>query len=108
MSTRQTLPVLPLRGTVIFPGLTAPIAAGRPGAVRICRALPTKSTVAQRSSRRLKMGDVQDFPVPPELTRERKLVLKWIAPSGEGGLNWRQKSRLAEVWPELQILAEAA
>jgi len=34
MSTRLTLPVLPLRGTVIFPGLTAPIAAGRPGTLR--------------------------------------------------------------------------
>jgi len=34
MSQRQTLPVLPLRGTVIFPGLTAPIAAGRPGTLR--------------------------------------------------------------------------
>ena len=34
MSTRVTLPVLPLRGTVIFPGLTAPIAAGRPGTLR--------------------------------------------------------------------------
>jgi ATP-dependent Lon protease len=34
MGQRQTLPVLPLRGTVIFPGLTAPIAAGRPGTLR--------------------------------------------------------------------------
>src|SRR3954463_3695230 len=34
MSQRQTLPVLPLRGTVIFPGITAPIAAGRPGTLR--------------------------------------------------------------------------
>ena len=34
MSTRQVLPVLPLRGTVIFPGITAPIAAGRPGTLR--------------------------------------------------------------------------
>jgi ATP-dependent Lon protease len=34
MSQRRTLPVLPLRGTVIFPGLTAPIAAGRPGTLR--------------------------------------------------------------------------
>jgi ATP-dependent Lon protease len=33
-SNRQTLPVLPLRGTVIFPGLTAPISAGRPGTLR--------------------------------------------------------------------------
>ena len=38
MSKRQTLPVLPLRGTVIFPGLTAPIAAGRPGTLRAIEA----------------------------------------------------------------------
>jgi ATP-dependent Lon protease len=34
MAQRQTLPVLPLRGTVIFPGVTQPIAAGRPGTLR--------------------------------------------------------------------------
>src|SRR5215469_5254356 len=38
MATRQTLPVLPLRGTVIFPGLTQPIAAGRPGTLRAIEA----------------------------------------------------------------------
>ncbi len=38
MGERQTLPVLPLRGTVIFPGLTAPIAAGRPGTLRAIEA----------------------------------------------------------------------
>src|SRR5881398_2336261 len=34
MAQRQTLPVLPLRGTVICPGLTQPIAAGRPSTLR--------------------------------------------------------------------------
>src|SRR3990172_11026965 len=38
MAQRQTLPVLPLRGTVIFPGLAAPIAAGRPGTLRAIEA----------------------------------------------------------------------
>src|SRR5687768_4926697 len=38
MSQRQTLPVLPLRGTVIFPGLTQPIAAGRPSTLRAIEA----------------------------------------------------------------------
>jgi ATP-dependent Lon protease len=38
MAQRQTIPVLPLRGTVIFPGLTAPIAAGRPGTLRAIEA----------------------------------------------------------------------
>jgi ATP-dependent Lon protease len=34
MAQRQTIPVLPLRGTVMFPGLTSPISAGRPGTLR--------------------------------------------------------------------------
>ena len=34
MAERRTLPVLPLRGTVIFPGLTVPIGVGRPGTLR--------------------------------------------------------------------------
>jgi ATP-dependent Lon protease len=38
MGQRQSLPVLPLRGTVIFPGLTAPISAGRPGTLRAIEA----------------------------------------------------------------------
>jgi ATP-dependent Lon protease len=38
MAQRQTLPVLPLRGTVIFPGLAQPIAAGRPGTLRAIEA----------------------------------------------------------------------
>ncbi|MBK9979963.1 MAG: endopeptidase La [Gemmatimonadetes bacterium] len=38
MAQRQTLPVLPLRGTVTFPGLTSPIAAGRPGTLRAIEA----------------------------------------------------------------------
>jgi ATP-dependent Lon protease len=38
MPQRQTIPVLPLRGTVIFPGITNPIAAGRPGTLRAIEA----------------------------------------------------------------------
>src|SRR6478672_7944153 len=38
MAERQTLPVLPLRGTVIFPGLTVPIAVGRPRTLRAVEA----------------------------------------------------------------------
>jgi ATP-dependent Lon protease len=34
MSERQTLPVVPLRGTVIFPGFSAPIAVGREATLR--------------------------------------------------------------------------
>src|SRR5687767_5622516 len=54
MAQRQTLPVLPLRGTVIFPGLTAPIAAGRPGTLRAIESALKKDrlvfAVAQRDN----------------------------------------------------------
>src|SRR3569832_1036553 len=54
MATRQTLPVLPLRGTVIFPGLTAGLAAGRPGPPRAPAPAPPGdrlvSAVAQRDN----------------------------------------------------------
>ena len=54
MANRQTLPVLPLRGTVVFPGHTAPIAAGRPGTLRAIEAAlrgdRTVFAVAQRDN----------------------------------------------------------
>ena len=31
MSDKYTLPVLPLRDTVVYPGVAVPISAGRPG-----------------------------------------------------------------------------
>jgi len=38
MSDRMTLPVLPLREVVLFPGVTAPIGAGRPATLRAIEA----------------------------------------------------------------------
>ncbi len=38
MSERQTLPVLPLRDMVLFPGVSAPIGAGRPATLRAIEA----------------------------------------------------------------------
>ena len=38
MSERMSLPVLPLREMVLFPGVTAPISAGRPGTLRAIEA----------------------------------------------------------------------
>jgi Glycosyl hydrolase family 20, domain 2 len=49
-------------------------------------------------SERAEMGDVRDFPVPAKHLQDRKLVLTWDYPTDEGHLNWRQHSRLAEVW----------
>ncbi|MGD0991170.1 MAG: endopeptidase La [Gemmatimonadales bacterium] len=55
MSERMSLPVLPLREMVLFPGVTAPISAGRPGTLRaIEAALKTERrlifAVAQREN----------------------------------------------------------
>ena len=38
MADRLTLPVLPLREVVLFPGVTAPIGAGRPATLRAIEA----------------------------------------------------------------------
>ncbi len=46
----------------------------------------------------VKMGETRDFPVPPRYVADRKLVLTWDTPPGDEALNWRQQSRLAEVW----------
>jgi len=41
---------------------------------------------------------LKGFAVAPKYLKERKLVLTWDRPTNEAGLNWRQRSRLAEVW----------
>jgi hypothetical protein len=44
------------------------------------------------------MGEFKEFAVPAACLKDGKLVLTWDRPTDEGRLNWRQKSRLAEVW----------
>jgi hypothetical protein len=44
------------------------------------------------------MDEFKEFPVPAAQVRERRLVLTWDIPNDEEHLNWRQRSRLAEVW----------
>lgn len=63
MAERQTLPVLPLRGIVIFPGLTVPIGVGRPGTLHAIEAALKGNrevfAVAQREN--------EDEPSPDQL-----------------------------------------
>src|SRR5262245_36563502 len=63
MATNQNLPVLPLRGTVIYPGVTVPIGVGRPGNLRAVEAAVKEGgrvfAVAQR--------DDADEPTPEKL-----------------------------------------
>ena len=44
------------------------------------------------------MGEFKEFPVPSDAVKTGKLTLTWDRPKGEEHLNWRNKSRLAEVW----------
>jgi len=44
------------------------------------------------------MGEFKEFPVPAKCLQAGRLVLKWERPDGEENLNWRERSRLAEVW----------
>ena len=45
-----------------------------------------------------KMGEFKEFPVPQQHVRTRRLTLTWDPPVGEEKLNWRETSRLSEVW----------
>ena len=59
MAERLTLPVLPLREVVLFPGVTAPIGAGRPATLRaIEAALATPYRVVFAVSQRQKVESV--------------------------------------------------
>ena len=43
------------------------------------------------------IGEIKEFPVPAELIAHGKLVLTW-EDINEDNMNWRQQSRVAEVW----------
>jgi hypothetical protein len=45
-----------------------------------------------------KMGEFKEFPVDSKFLTAHKIVLTWDKAVGEEHLNWREKSRLAEVW----------
>jgi len=43
-------------------------------------------------------GERKEFPIASKFLKGGRLVLTWDRPKDEGHLNWRRKSRLAEVW----------
>jgi hypothetical protein len=51
------------------------------------------------------MGQFKVFPVPQEALAHCRIVLTWDHPTGEDHLNWRRRSRIAEVWLLKQPLA---
>ncbi len=42
--------------------------------------------------------EMKEWRVDPKFLKDGRLVLSWDRPTDEGQLNWRQRSRLAEVW----------
>jgi hypothetical protein len=44
------------------------------------------------------MGEIKEWRVDPKFLKDGRLVLSWDRPTDEAHLNWRQRSRLAEVW----------
>lgn len=44
------------------------------------------------------MDAYKEVQLPHDAIKERKLVLTWNKPTNEEHLNWRQHSRIAEVW----------
>ena len=44
------------------------------------------------------MGEIKEWRVGSRFLKDGRLVLSWDRPTDEAHLNWRQRSRLAEVW----------
>jgi hypothetical protein len=44
------------------------------------------------------LGQIKEFSVPAPALGDGKLVLTWDKATNEEQLNWRQRSRLSEVW----------
>jgi len=44
------------------------------------------------------IGEFKEFPVPANLIKDGKLTLTFDLPTDEAHLNWRQQSRVSEVW----------
>ncbi len=44
------------------------------------------------------IGEFKEFKVPSAIIQDRKLTLTWDPPTDEAHLNWRQQSRLTEIW----------
>jgi hypothetical protein len=44
------------------------------------------------------IGEFKEFPVPAAAVADREAVLTWDRPTDESHLNWRQHSRVTEVW----------
>jgi hypothetical protein len=43
------------------------------------------------------IGEIKEFPVPREAVRSGQIVVTWDQPQ-EAHLNWRQQSRISEIW----------
>src|SRR5262245_27511717 len=81
MPKRITLPVLPMRETVVFPGVALPISAGRPGTIEAIEA-------ALHGDRRVfavcQRNNVDD--VTPDVLYEQGVVVQILqVPKGSGG-----------------------
>jgi hypothetical protein len=94
-------PVLPLRYSVACELGAAPLDVSfglADGHVHRTPLLRINGQRVQETSVTKMMGtDIDEFAIAPEFVKDRKLVLTWDRPQNDGGLNWRQRSRLAEI-----------
>jgi hypothetical protein len=43
------------------------------------------------------VGEIKEFPVPRDAVRSSQIVVTWDLPD-EAHLNWREQSRISEIW----------
>ncbi len=100
MAQRQTLPVLPLRGTVIFPGVTQPIAAGRPGTLRAIEAA-LRGDFAHYVALDRECRYIDDF-VPSHGIQDTNAALMIAASGDRAAAKTRAQDAVAELQAEIE------
>lgn len=48
--------------------------------------------------KRIELGEFKDYLVPSESFQDREIVVKWTLPVEDLKKNWRQQSRICEIW----------
>ncbi|HOQ31148.1 MAG TPA: alpha-glucuronidase family glycosyl hydrolase [Candidatus Hydrogenedens sp.] len=46
----------------------------------------------------IELGEFKDYVVPSECIQDREITVKWTLPVGDLKKNWRQQSRICEMW----------
>lgn len=54
--------------------------------------------VSKEEERVLELGEIISYDIPQDLVKDREVILEWKLHPGDFEKNWRQRSRICEIW----------